>query len=371
MPSEPIHSKYLHQKARTLGFAVAATFELTPRCNFNCKMCYVHLTAQEQARRGRELTAAEWIAIGEQACKQGTVFLLLTGGEALLRPDFPEIYRALHKMGLVISLNTNGYLLNDERLELLRELPPSRVNVSLYGTSNETYRALCGVDAYDTISENIKALRAIGIDVRVTMSVTDYNRRDMAAVYAQARSLGVHTLATAYMFPPTRVTGQFGGGDRLSARDAAAAEVAYHRLTMGKEGFCAYAQNLKKGVADLPESDCGRGAERNMSCRAGRSSVWVAWNGMMTPCGMLPVPAYSVLTEGFDAAWQRVRADTEKITLPKKCAACAYRQTCNVCAAMCYCETGAFDRAPTYVCDFTKQRYAQTLTLWKEESGGK
>ena len=45
--TEPYLSTYLHQKGRRLGLPIAGNFELTARCNFNCPMCYVHMT-QEQ-----------------------------------------------------------------------------------------------------------------------------------------------------------------------------------------------------------------------------------------------------------------------------------------------------------------------------------
>ena len=61
--TEPRLSSYLHARACRSGTPLAGNFELTARCNFNCKMCYVHLTAEEQQRRGRELTADEWLAI--------------------------------------------------------------------------------------------------------------------------------------------------------------------------------------------------------------------------------------------------------------------------------------------------------------------
>ena len=78
---EPKVAKYLHMKGSQLGLPIGGTFELTPRCNFNCKMCYVHLTQEEQERRGRELTTEEWLRIGKDAKDAGMVFLLLTGGE--------------------------------------------------------------------------------------------------------------------------------------------------------------------------------------------------------------------------------------------------------------------------------------------------
>ena len=88
-------SAYLHSRGAKLGLPIGGSFELTARCNFNCRMCYVHLSqAQIHAGRGRELTTEEWIRLAQEATDRGMVFALLTGGEPFLRSDFFEIYNA-------------------------------------------------------------------------------------------------------------------------------------------------------------------------------------------------------------------------------------------------------------------------------------
>ncbi len=356
MPSEPVLTNYLHQKGRTLGLPISGTFELTARCNFDCKMCYVHLSEQEQRRRGRELTAEEWIDLGEQACRQGMVFLLLTGGAALHRPDFSEIYHALKKMGLIVYVNTNGDLVRGELRELFCREPPCRLNISLYGVSNETYESLCGIPAYDTISENIRLLRNAGVSLRITMSLTGYNYQDMQSVYEQAAALGVHTQAAAYMFPPTRITGCFGEADRLTPEQAAACEVSYMRLRMTPERFSQYVENYRRGIRVETTEDCEGMPGAEMACRAGRTTFWISWDGKMTPCGLMPTPSEDVTQQPFADAWGRIRSAVEQIRLPSACAACAYRHACHACAAMCYCETGSFDRRPAYICKMTENK---------------
>ena len=106
--AEPRLSAYLHARACAKGIPLAGTFELTARCNFNCRMCYVHLTPEEQRRRGAELTADEWLAIAEQARSQGMLFLLLTGGEPLLQPHIGELITALGALGYRVEIETNG-----------------------------------------------------------------------------------------------------------------------------------------------------------------------------------------------------------------------------------------------------------------------
>ena len=137
---EPLWSTYIHQKGARLGLPVTGTFELTPRCNFNCNMCYVHQTETQAAQGGRrELTTAEWLAIAEEARKAGMVFLLLTGGEPLLRPDFPELLHALKNMGFLVSVNSNGSLLRGKLLEAVKQDPPLRFNITLYGGSRRSF----------------------------------------------------------------------------------------------------------------------------------------------------------------------------------------------------------------------------------------
>ena len=110
--TEPPLSRKLHALGRRLGTPISGTFELTAGCNFNCRMCYIH-DRNAVPRANGELTAEQWLQIGQQAAEAGTVFVLLTGGEPLLRGDFAEIYTGLKRLGLMVSVNTGGALMND------------------------------------------------------------------------------------------------------------------------------------------------------------------------------------------------------------------------------------------------------------------
>ena len=127
--------------ARDKGFFQGATFELTAFCTLKCPMCFVRIDKQTgEALGGRMRTAKEWIDMARQFRDQGGIFLLLTGGEAMMRPDFAEIYEEISRMGLLISLFTNGTTVDDKMLEMLRKRPPSMMGLTLYGASEETYR---------------------------------------------------------------------------------------------------------------------------------------------------------------------------------------------------------------------------------------
>ena len=74
----------------------------------NCDMCYVRLSREEMQQKGRIRSGEEWIELAKQMRDAGTLFILLTGGEPLLHPDFQRIYYELKKLGMIVTLNTNG-----------------------------------------------------------------------------------------------------------------------------------------------------------------------------------------------------------------------------------------------------------------------
>ena len=64
--------------------------------------------------KGKLRTAGEWIEIAKQMKEAGVLFLLLTGGEPLLYAEFREVYLALKEMGMIITLNTNGTMIDEK-----------------------------------------------------------------------------------------------------------------------------------------------------------------------------------------------------------------------------------------------------------------
>ena len=124
----------------------------------------------------------------------------------------------LKKMGLMVSINSNGSLINDDWIEFLKSEPPIRFNITLYGAGNEAYERLCGRPVFDKVVNNIRALKEIGIGVKLNVSLTRYNAEDMAKIYEIAEELGTPIQLATYMFPPIRRDEKLiGQNDRFSA----------------------------------------------------------------------------------------------------------------------------------------------------------
>ena len=357
--NEPAVSQYLHSVGSRTGTPVSGTFELTGRCNFSCKMCYVHGDNCEE--KNNELPASWWIDLGRQAIEAGTVFLLLTGGEPVLHKEFTTIYKELSQMGFVISMNSNGYLLRGEILELFREYPPNRINISLYGASDDTYEKFTGVRAFSVIMENVRVLRDMGIQIRFNCSITPDNCHDLENIFKVCQELGIHIKNTSYLYPQVRINGQYGENDnRLTAEEAARCRVAWSALRYDNEEFIKRAVAMKAEIEKFSLPSQSRNPANGVLCRAGSTSFWVNKKGSLSLCGMID-KTFELKNSTFVEQWQKVREFTKNITLPEQCANCKYRSICNVCAAVTYAETGSFDGVPGYVCRFSEETARLTL----------
>ena len=71
VPVAPAATEYLYRKATAAGVPLSGTFELTPVCNMDCKMCYVRLSRQSQEAIAPLATADQWLALARKAKNEG------------------------------------------------------------------------------------------------------------------------------------------------------------------------------------------------------------------------------------------------------------------------------------------------------------
>lgn len=356
----------LQRKAAQAGVPISGTFELTPRCNLQCRMCYVRMTPEEMKPIGRELTAREWISLGEQAAQSGMMFLLLTGGEPMLRQDFSEIYDAMSQMGLSISINTNGTMLSEHIRHQLERRPPSQLNVTLYGPKEATYDTLCGNShAFERTIDTLRWARDLGVVLNVNVAVTPWNLAQIGELEALAEKEDFRLRLTFYNFPPSRRCTKTDFS-RLAAEDVGRLIAQREYRLQGAENLAVRANCIIKSM-QLPSKEQTSGVLEGESirCYAGRSQFWVAWNGEMTPCGMLDAPKAEPLSEGFLASWEKIKQDTAKIRLCSDCITCKERDTCFNCAAVMQTETGSFEGRPEYMCQLNHAYREEVILLAK------
>lgn len=260
---EPRLTQYLFDRASRTLTPLSGTFELSPVCNLACKMCYVRKTPAEVAASPRPpVGLIQWLSIAEQARDAGMLYLLLTGGEPFLWQDFWPLYERLSTMGFLISINSNGTLLDEARVARLAEHPPTRINITLYGAGNETYEALCGRSGmFDRVDRAITLLRQAGILVKLNCSLTPHNACDLERIVSYAAERDLILEVNTYMFPPLcRDPAMVGRNDRFTPAETAHYHMERYRLQRGEEDFTRFLQNILRGIAPPPRS--GRGLRR-------------------------------------------------------------------------------------------------------------
>ena len=318
-------------------------FELTADCNLSCRMCYVR-PDRAAVRPSAELSASAWGSLTREAVDEGLVFLLLTGREPFLRPDFFELYEPLTHLGLMITLFTNGTLITPAVAERLAQAPPSRTEITLYGATAATYEAVTGVPgSYARCCDGIEALVGQRVPLGLKTTITRQNVGELEAMREMAHSWGL----------------PFMGGWLLTRRpDGNPSEVDQCRLSAGD---CIALEATDQASADDWTEAALRGPTAhdgsNYYCGAGRGAFVVNPAGEMNVCLDLPQPRARPLEVGFAAAWTQVQQYVDAAPpLGAACRDCEALAFCPRCPAWSLMETGTLTEPVPYLCEIARER---------------
>ena len=330
--------KSVWEKAFADAIPISGTFELTPRCNFNCRMCYVHLKPDQIPKYGRELTAKEWIRIAEEAKEAGTTWLCVTGGEPLMHPDFETIWKELCSMGFFITLQTNASLIKGKTADLLAKYPPRGAKITLYGSSDEVYEKVCRVKhGFTDADAGIRALCEMKIPVQLISTVIRQNEDDIKrmAFYAY-----IHRL-------PWMATGGIKDSCRGAESEARQVRVENKLEEQKREEI---KRRLEKAPVDINRKPC-------TYCKDYRLGYWVVWNGDMRFCSFMNEPNIPVRDMPFQQAWEELIQYEEALEWPEECRTCETQKVCFKCAGTLAAECGSPHRVTEEYCGRVRKIY--------------
>ena len=359
--------KTIFQEGASQQKPVSGMFELTSRCNFRCKMCYICMQGDNLGIQGKELTTEQWIRMGEEARDAGLFFLTLTGGEIFLRSDFFEIYEALMNMGLFITLYTNGSLIKPKDAERLAKNPPRKVSITIYGANLETYGLVTGhPEGYLATMNGIKALQEAGINLELKMTVIKQNVHEFDTLVDYALSMGKQMGIVNYVFPRREGEGYDPHYVRQSPEALAlfdqrfkAKNKAHSDILMAEKHDIVASSDIMQDESILhtlsfnATPDIKRNA---FYCSAGKCGFWLTWDGRMIPCGTLGDLSTNPLKLGFENAWYELVELCNEVPLCDICEICVNRSKCDACPARLKAETGAFDKPAPYLCEYAIAR---------------
>lgn len=356
------YNEKLIKKAQEKRIPISGTFELLPACNMKCKMCYIQQEPYEVKAGGGLQPVDFWVDVFQQSVEQGLLFPLLTGGEPFLYPDFFELYERIIRMGVHICINTNATLLNRERVSQLAKNPPRRLNISLYGASNETYKTLCGnPNGFRQVTEAFELLREYNIPFRVHSVLVPDNIADYDEIVNVCNAYKAPLAMAYYMFPAYRKGhNEISTEGRFLPDEMAQVALRYRRDRSGGDTQ-EYRQYVYTVCEAMKRPEIYSLYDHNeVACKGGKCTFWIDWKGNISGCGIHNQLSLDLHEVSFEQAWQRIVEDTDQIRISEKCKTCKYRCICQVCPAAGFCETGELSGVPQYLCEFC-QEYAALL----------
>ena len=324
---QEIYKRYLNLRARMRGQVYSGGFELTPLCNFDCKMCYVHLTKGQMEREAKLLTTQQWIDIMGQAVDAGLMHADLTGGECLSYPGFREVYLYLRSRGVEVSVLTNGQLITEEMADFFAQYPPSVVQITVYGSNEDAYEAVTGRRAFADVKAAIERLKKREIRLFLPVTPNRYMQEDTHALLEFLRSQGVRYGVGTGSLPARPDTGR-------DIKTYAPEAELYVRLHLDEQ---QYLRSLEDStIPPRPRVDyvpTGFRTVGKIPCSSGLCAFHINWKGEMTPCIPFHSIHRSVPEHGFADCWNWIKEQMARYEPPAECGTCANRMVCVSCPA--------------------------------------
>jgi molybdenum cofactor biosynthesis protein A len=151
---------------------------ITEHCNLRCTYCMpaegIALTPKPYL-----MTADEIVAIAQTFVNLGVDKIRLTGGEPLVRKDAKAIVLRLGKLGVNLTLTTNGILVPDF-IDTFKEAGIRTINISIDSLVKEKFNRITRRNYFDTVLNNIDLLLAEGFRVKLNIVlIKDFNDNEI------------------------------------------------------------------------------------------------------------------------------------------------------------------------------------------------
>ncbi len=338
-------SNRIHAKSGGRRIPLEGSIEVTERCNMRCAHCYISLPAGDIRASRQELSCDEFIGIIDQVVQEGCLWILFTGGEPFLRPDFLKIYMQAKRKGLLITLFTNGTLLTPKIVEQLALYPPFSIEITLYGRSKETYERVTGVPgSFQHCMTGITLLLERKLPLKLKTVVMRTNQHELSDIKDFAKSLGVDFRYDAEL--------NMGVDDRYTP--------ARQRIT--PEEIVQLDQNDSKRMKGWREF-CERypvplRSDRIYQCGAGMGTFHINSFGRLSCCTMARNPSFDLRDGTFYQGWANFLPQVleQEWTSDSKCRRCDLTALCNRCPGIAQLEHGNQEAPVDFFCRITHLR---------------
>ena len=329
------------------------SFDLTYRCNNACRHCWVSIPANSPEREN-ELPFDQITRIVDEARTMGCRKWAISGGEPMLRPDFPEIFDYMTGKSASYSLNTNGTLINAQIARLMKRKGTKMV--ALYGATAAVHDHITRTPgSFEATLRGFAYLKEAGAGFIVQLIPMKDNYGQFSEMIRLAESLsplwriGASWLHLSACGDPERnreIVRQ-----RLDPRDV---------IELDKPDLSPEKSVEKEdGLGCQHVKDDGR---LFASCIASRRDFHVDPCGQMTFCSFVKDAAlrYDLRTGRFQEAWDvfipsLVEKETGGKEYDENCGSCGLREDCLWCPVFGYLEHRRFPAKVEYLCSVARE----------------
>ena len=261
----------LHARVSPDRTPISGSIEISYRCPLDCQHCYNNLPMNDAVARAAEMTTEEHKRLVDQIVDAGCVWLLYTGGEIFARRDFLEIYTHAKRRGLLVTLYTNGTLINERIADHLAEYRPFKIEITLYGGTRETYEKMTRVPgSFDRCHRGIDLLVERGLPLALKTVATSITLHEVPMMRAFAKSRGLDFTYDPQLNPRIDC-GRSPLEVRLAPHEAVALDLLdpereseWQRLRVHFARRQKHVQQCRHGVpyrdpvvVQMPEPECG------------------------------------------------------------------------------------------------------------------
>jgi MoaA/NifB/PqqE/SkfB family radical SAM enzyme len=265
-------ARRMNRGARALGKAVWALADRTHpvlvhiipmrRCNLSCTYCNEYDAVSKPVPLDLMLRRLDKLA------ELGTSMITVSGGEPLMHPDMDAMIAHMRKRGMIASLITNGYYLNQERIERLNAAGLDYLQISIDNVEPDAV-SLKSLRLLEPKLQWLAEHAEFGVNINSVVGSGIQNPEDALAVARRARELGfTSTIGILH-----------DGRGQLRALAAREMKVYEELKTFGSRGDAR--------VNALFQDNLARGKPNDWSCRAGSRYLYVDEDGLVHYCSQM------------------------------------------------------------------------------------
>jgi len=325
---------------------ITGSLELDLRCNLRCLHCY-----RDGEWPAGILNTQEVKDVLDQIADAGTLWLLLTGGEIFLRPDFFEIYDHAMRKGFLLNLFTNGTMLTKKIADRLAGLPPHNIEITLYGYSEETYEKVTGIPgSREKCYRGVDLLLERGLPLKLKTVVMRTNQHEFMDMFQFAESRGIR-FKWDTQINPNLDSSLTPCSVRLSPQEAVDLEFSVPQRAAEYQKYFEQRKDLR--------------TSRLFACGAGSQTFHIDPYGKMSMCILLRDREYSLREMSFRQIWDEMFPPLYRRmrSADHQCNSCNLISLCNKCPAWSHMEKGDLAARVEYTCEVGHRR-AQKLGHW-------